>query len=65
MSIFIKDLNDSKKLDRTAMVGVCGGLSVGAITMTASQDQYVISGVNNGNITDSKYAFFCSTNSID
>jgi hypothetical protein len=51
MSISIKDLNESKELDRTAMAGVRGGLNIGAITMVASQNQNVISGSSNGNIT--------------
>jgi hypothetical protein len=51
MSILIKDLNDSKELDHTAMAGVRGGLNIGAITMVASQNQNIVSGNNNGSIT--------------
>jgi hypothetical protein len=58
MSILIKDLNESKELDRTAMAGVRGGLNIGAITMVASQDQNVVSGANNGNITAGNGAVF-------
>jgi hypothetical protein len=50
MNILIKDLNESKELDRTAMADVRGGLNIGAITMVTSQNQNVISGANNGNI---------------
>jgi len=51
MSILIKDLNDSKELDRTAMADVRGGLDIGSINMVAEQSQNIISGANSGNIT--------------
>jgi len=39
--IMIKDLNESKSLDRAAMSGVRGGLTLGAMTFQADQSQTI------------------------
>jgi len=40
-TLTIKDLNESKSLDRAAMSGVRGGLTIGAITYQADQSQTI------------------------
>jgi len=39
--VMIKDLNESKSMDRAAMSGVRGGLTIGAITYQADQSQTI------------------------
>ena len=40
-ALTIKDLNESKSLDRAAMSGVRGGLTLGAMTFQADQSQTI------------------------
>jgi len=40
-TLTIKDLNESKSMDRAAMSGVRGGLTIGAITYQADQSQSI------------------------
>ena len=39
--LMIKDLNESKSMDRAAMSGVRGGLTLGAMTFAANQSQSI------------------------
>ena len=39
--LLIKDLNESKSMDRAAMSGVRGGLTLGAMTFAADQSQTI------------------------
>ena len=39
--LMIKDLNESKSMDRAAMSGVRGGLTLGAMTFAADQSQTI------------------------
>jgi hypothetical protein len=39
--LMIKDLNESKSMDRAAMSGVRGGLTLGAMTFAADQSQSI------------------------
>ena len=50
-NVMIKDLNESKSLDRTAMSGVRGGLTIGALVFQADQSQTIGgAGYNVGNV---------------
>ena len=40
-TLMIKDLNESKFMDRAVMSGVRGGLTIGAITYQADQSQTI------------------------
>ncbi len=40
-TLTIKDLNESQSMDRAAMSGVRGGLTIGAITYQADQSQSI------------------------
>ena len=40
-TLMIKDLHESKSMDRAAMSGVRGGLTIGAITYQADQSQTI------------------------
>jgi hypothetical protein len=39
--LMIKDLNEAKSMDRAAMSGVRGGLTLGAMTFAADQSQTI------------------------
>ena len=51
-NVIIKDLNESKSMDRAAMSGVRGGLTLGAMVFQADQSQTIggPAGANLGNI---------------
>jgi hypothetical protein len=51
--LMIKDLNEAKSMDRAAMSGVRGGLTLGAMTFAADQSQTIggPGSVNTGDIT--------------
>ncbi|RUM93530.1 MAG: hypothetical protein DSZ28_07975 [Thiothrix sp.] len=50
--LIIKDLNESQSLDRAAMSGVRGGLTLGAMTFAADQSQTIGGpGGNVGNVS--------------
>jgi len=40
-NVIIKDLNESKSMDRVAMSGVRGGLTIGAMVFQADQSQTI------------------------